>query len=84
MRNLLKRGKALLLMAVSAVTAVAAGVCASAEASANEAVVTAMTKTANDMVATGTAIVPVALGVIGLSLVVIFGIRMFKRIANKG
>lgn len=51
---------------------------------ANQAVVDAMTTTSNDMVATGTAIIPVALVVIGLSLVVTFGVKLFKRISSKG
>lgn len=50
---------------------------------ANAAVKTAMTNVANDMVATGTEIIPIALTVVGISLVVIYGIKMFKRIANK-
>lgn len=50
---------------------------------ANQAVVGALTTTANDMVATGTSLIPVALTVVGLSMAVIFGIRLFKRISNK-
>lgn len=49
---------------------------------ANSAVVSAMTTTANDMLATGNAIVPVALTVVGLALVVTFGVRLFRRIAR--
>lgn len=49
---------------------------------ANSAVVTALTGTANDMVATGTSLIPVALTVVGLSMAVIFGIRLFKKIAK--
>lgn len=51
--------------------------------SANEAVVSAMSSTAGDMIATGTAILPVALGVVGLILVVTFGIKIFKGVAKK-
>lgn len=54
-----------------------------ATGTANQAVVSHMTSVANDMVATGTSIIPVALTVVGLSLVVVYGIKMFKRIANK-
>lgn len=50
---------------------------------ANSAVITALTATANDMVATGTNLIPTALTVVGLSLAVIFGIKLFKKIANK-
>jgi len=49
---------------------------------ANTAVVTAMTTVANDMKATATSIIPVALTVVGISLVVVFGVRIFKRIAK--
>lgn len=51
--------------------------------SANQAVVTAMTGVASDMISTGTAILPVALGVVGLILVVTFGIKIFKGVAKK-
>lgn len=49
---------------------------------ANSAVVSAMTTVANDMSATATSLIPVALTVVGISLVVVFGIRIFKRIAK--
>lgn len=49
---------------------------------ANTAVVSAMQTTANDMLATGTSIIPIALTVVGLALVVVFGIRMFKKVAK--
>lgn len=57
-------------------------VLASESGTANSAVVTALTGTANDMVATGTSLIPVALTVVGLSMAVIFGIRLFKKIAK--
>lgn len=53
-----------------------------ASGTANSAVVSAMTTTANDMLATGNSIVPVALTVVGLSLVVTFGVRLFRRVAK--
>ena len=49
---------------------------------ANSAVTSAMTTVASDMLATGNAIIPSALTVVGISLVVVFGIRMFKKIAK--
>lgn len=49
---------------------------------ANTAVVDAMQTVANDMRATGNAIIPIALTVVGISLVVVFGVRMFKRLAK--
>lgn len=57
-------------------------VLASSTGTANADVVSAMTTTANDMVATGTAIIPVALTVIGLSMVVTFGIRIFSKVTG--
>lgn len=49
---------------------------------ASTAVTGAMQTVANDMIATGNSIVPIALTVVGISLVVIFGIRMFRKIAK--
>ena len=49
----------------------------------NNDVKTAMETVAADMIATGNAIVPVALGVVGIALVVVFGIRIFKMIVKK-
>lgn len=49
---------------------------------ANSAVTSAMTTVANDMVATGTSVLPIALTVVGLAMVVIYGVRMFKKIAK--
>lgn len=50
---------------------------------ANAQVTGAMTTIANDMLATGTAIIPIALTTVGMAMVVIFGIRIFKRVAGK-
>lgn len=49
---------------------------------ANSQVTTAMTSLANDMVATGNAIVPIALTVVGIGMVVTFGVRIFRKIAK--
>lgn len=49
---------------------------------ANEAVVSAMSGVAQDMLATGKAIVPIALSVVGLVIVVSFGLKMFKKVAE--
>lgn len=49
---------------------------------ANSAVTSAMTTVANDMIATGNSVIPVALTVVGLAMVVVFGVRIFKRIAR--
>lgn len=48
----------------------------------NNAVVSAMTTVSNDMVATAESIIPVALTVVGIALVVVFGVRIFKKVAK--
>lgn len=54
----------------------------SGSGTANSAVTGAMTTVANDMIATGNAIIPIALTVVGIALVVVFGVRMFKKVAK--
>lgn len=49
---------------------------------ANSAVTGAMQTVAGDMIATGNAIIPIALTVVGIALVVVFGVRMFKKVAK--
>lgn len=49
---------------------------------ADSDVVSAMTSLAADMVATGKAVIPIALTVVGISLVVTFGIRIFRSVAG--
>ena len=71
---------ALSITAASAVPVLAEG---EGGGTANQAVVTAMQGVAGDMTATGTAILPIALGVVGLAIVVVFGIRIFKKVVNK-
>lgn len=75
-----------LVAIMSVVASLAMTVSAFAESSgtANSAVTSAMTTVANDMTATATSLIPIALGVVGIAMVVIFGIKIFKRIANKG
>lgn len=55
---------------------------AESSGTANTAVTSAMQTVANDMVATGNAVIPIALTVIGISMVVMFGIRMFTRVTG--
>ena len=55
---------------------------AESSGTANSAVTGAMQTVANDMIATGNAIIPIALTVVGIALVVVFGVRMFKKIAK--
>ena len=85
MRNFFNSAKGKMLTAMLSVMAVL--VCslnafAESSGSANSAVTSAMTTVANDMVATGNSIIPIALTVVGLAIVVVFGIRMFKKIAK--
>lgn len=47
------------------------------------ALTTAFTSITSDLTSVATSVAPIALGVIGLSLVVIFGIKMYKRITQK-
>lgn len=83
MKNLSKSVKVLFM---SAIMTLCLSMAAFAESSgtASTATVTAMTSLANDMKATATSLIPIALGVVGLSMVVVFGIRIFKRIAGRG
>lgn len=64
-------------------TAAPMTVFAASEGTANSAVVSAMTDVANDMIATAEGIIPVALSVVGVALIVVFGVSIFKRIASR-
>lgn len=82
MRNKLKK---VTLIIMSILACMICSVCAFAESTggtANTAVTGAMQTVANDMVATGNAIIPIALTVVGIAMVVVFGIRMFKKVAK--
>jgi hypothetical protein len=46
------------------------------------AVISAMTSLASEMTSTGTALIPIALGVVGITLVVRYGIKVFKGVAK--
>ena len=82
MKNLSKSVKVLFM---SAIMTLCLSMAAFAESTtASSATVSAMTTLANDMKATATSLIPIALGVVGLSMVVVFGIRIFKRIAGRG
>lgn len=82
MKNLNKK---LFGVLVSALLCMSMALSAFAEGTgtANTAVVSAMTSVANDMTATATSLIPIALGVVGIILVVVYGIKVFKRIASK-
>lgn len=72
---------AVLMVAVVSVIASCVGM-ASESGTANSATVSAMTSVASDMVATINAIIPIALTVVGIGLVVMAGIRIFRKIAK--
>lgn len=55
---------------------------ASSTGTANTAVTGAMQTVADDMIATGNAIIPIALTVVGIALVVVFGVKMFKKVVK--
>lgn len=79
--------KRLLVCMLSVISALCMSVAAFAESGGSStggtAVVSAMTGVANDMTSTATSLIPIALGVVGIALVVVFGIKIFKKIANK-
>lgn len=70
------------MLAVMSALISSVAVFAESSGTANSAVTGAMQTVANDMLATGNAIIPIALTVVGISLVVIFGVRMFKKVAK--
>lgn len=87
MKNLVSkmRGKLkYLLVAALTICAMAVPAFASGETTgtANTQVTSAMQSLAADMIATGNAIIPIALTVVGIAMVVLFGIRIFKSVAK--
>lgn len=70
------------MMAVICSLVISSLVFASSTGTANTAVTGAMQTVADDMIATGNAVIPIALTVVGISLVVVFGVRMFKKIGK--
>lgn len=53
------------------------------EATVESAMTTAFTNIASQLQSVATSVAPIALGIIGISTVVIFGIKLYKRITNK-
>lgn len=78
----IKRKLSIFLVAAFAAIVSCVSAFAESAGSASTAVTGAMTTVANDMVATGNAIVPIALTVVGIALVVVFGVKMFKKVAK--
>lgn len=80
----MKINKKVMALLVSFALAVMGSLSVFAESagSASTAVTGAMQTVANDMLATGNAIIPIALTVVGLALVVVFGVRIFKKVAK--
>lgn len=75
--------RAVVAIGAVGISLIPVSVFASSTGTANADVTTAMTTIANDMLATGGAVIPVALSVIGLSMTVVFGIRIFKKVIGK-
>ena len=44
---------------------------------------TAFTSISSDLTSTMTTILPIALGVLGMGIVIMFGVKWFKKITNK-
>lgn len=78
-------GKKFKMLVAFMLTLCSLSIAAFAETSgtANQAVTSAMQSVSNDMLATGNAVLPIALTVVGLALVVTFGIRLFKGVVRK-
>lgn len=79
----MKKRFMLIVGTVGSIPCMALPVFAESTGTANQAVVSAMTSISHDMVATANSIIPVALTTVGLSIVVVFGIRIFKRVMGK-
>ena len=79
-KSLGKKARVLLIGAAVAVCAAVPVLASGNESSgtANSAVVSAFTGVAGDMTATATALLPIALGVVGLILVVRYGKKFFN------
>lgn len=52
--------------------------------SVESAMTTAFTNIASQIQSTATSVAPIALGVVGIGIVIGFGIKLYKRITNKG
>lgn len=51
--------------------------------SVESALTTAFTTIASQLQSVATSVAPIALGIIGISTVVLFGIKLYKRITNR-
>ena len=76
--------KVALIGAVGSLVPCVSAFAESGSGTANAAVTSAMTGIANDMVATGTAMIPIALTVVGIAVVVVFGKRIFGKVSGTG
>lgn len=52
--------------------------------SVESAMTTAFTNIASQIQSTASSVAPIALGVVGIGIVIGFGIKLYKRITNKG
>lgn len=48
-----------------------------------DAVVKGLTTVGNDLTATVTAVLPIALGIVGAVMVIVFGVKIFKKLTGK-
>lgn len=74
--------KKMLIMSSIGVMAPVSVFASEATGTANTAVTNAMQTVASDMIATGNSVIPIALTVVGLAMVVVFGVRIFRRVAR--
>jgi len=72
---------ATITMIASAITAIVAS---ADNSSATAAMNTAFTSIAGDITATMTSVLPIALGIVGMIIVIRFGIKWFKSLVGRG
>ena len=51
--------------------------------SVKDAVISGLTTIGNDLTATVTGVLPIALGIVGAVMVIIFGVKIFKKLTGK-
>lgn len=56
---------------------------ASTATSVKDAVISGLTTIDNDLTATVTGVLPIALGIVGAVMVIIFGVKIFKKLTGK-
>lgn len=56
---------------------------ASTATSVKDAVISGLTTVSNDLTATVTGVLPIALGIVGAVMVIVFGVKIFKKLTGK-